>query len=106
VPFIDMAEVGEIPAAAGDSASQPVWDASCMFGNRQARIEKVVLADVAGRSIHTVRTRVRVSLRMWCHTSVRLLSPIVGFLVRDRLGQSLFGTNVCVGNQGNLIQRD
>ncbi|MGZ9132587.1 MAG: ABC transporter ATP-binding protein, partial [Nitrospira sp.] len=100
VPFIDMAEVGEIPAVAGDSASQPVWDASGMFGNRQARIEKVVLADVAGRSIHTVRTRVRVSLRMWCHTSVRLLSPIVGFLVRDRLGQSLFGTNVCVGNQG------
>ncbi len=100
VPFIDMAEVGEITAVAGDSASQPVWDASGMFGNRQARIEKVVLADVAGRSIHTVRTRVRVSLRMWCHTSVRLLSPIVGFLVRDRLGQSLFGTNVCVGNQG------
>lgn len=100
VPCIDMAEVGEIPAVAGDSASQQMWDASGMFGNRQARIEKVVLADVAGRSIHTVRTRVRVSLRMWCHTSVRLLSPIVGFLVRDRLGQSLFGTNVCVGNQG------
>ncbi|MGZ8382801.1 MAG: ABC transporter ATP-binding protein [Nitrospira sp.] len=100
VPFIDMAEVGEIPAVAGDSASQQVWDASGMFGDRQAWIEKVVLADVSGRSIHTVRTRVRVSLRMWCHTSVRLLSPIVGFLVRDRLGQSLFGINVCVGNQG------
>lgn len=70
------------------------------FCNRQACIEKVVFNDSAGRHIRTVTKRERVSLRIWCQTSIWLRSPIVGFLVRDRLGQSLFGANTCLARQG------
>lgn len=67
--------------------------------DHQARIEKVVFTDATGRAIHTVSRRERVSLRVWCRTFIWLKSPIVGFLVRDRFGQSLFGANTCVGGQ-------
>jgi lipopolysaccharide transport system ATP-binding protein len=33
-----------------------------------------------------------------CRTSVELAEPIVGFVLRDRLGQVLFGQNTCVSN--------
>jgi len=60
---------------------------------RQAWIERITFSNEAGRTIQTVTTCERVSLRVWCVTSVRLTSPIVGFLVRNRFGQSLFGAN-------------
>lgn len=69
-------------------------------GGRQAGIEKILFTDAVGRAIHTVSKRERVSLRIWCHTSIWLMSPIVGFLVRDRFGQSLFGANTCLVEQG------
>lgn len=80
-------------------------DGSRVFGDHQAMIEKVVFSDAAGRRIHTVTKRERVSLRIWCKTSIFLRSPIVGFLVRDRLGQSLFGANTCPLRQfiGNAV---
>lgn len=63
---------------------------------RQAWIETIALCDAAGRILHTVTHRERVTLRVCCFTSVGLASPIVGFLVRNRFGQSLFGANTCV----------
>lgn len=100
VPLVGVSGVRETRAIVDEGASQQAWGASGMFGDRRACIDKVVLTDASGRCIHTVRTRERVLLRVWCQASIRLLSPIVGFLVRDRLGQSLFGTNVCVAKQG------
>jgi lipopolysaccharide transport system ATP-binding protein len=100
VPLVDVSGVRETRAIVDEGASQQAWGTSGMFGDRRACIENVVLTDASGRCIHTVRSRERVLLRVWCQTSIRLLSPIVGFLVRDRLGQSLFGTNVCVAKQG------
>ncbi|MCS6289932.1 MAG: ABC transporter ATP-binding protein [Nitrospira sp.] len=67
---------------------------------RQARIEKIRFSDAVGRTVHTVSKRERVSLRIWCRTSIWMRSPIVGFLVRDRFGQSLFGANTCLVGQG------
>lgn len=95
-PLVDVSGVRETRAIVDEGTSQQAWGA----GDRRACIEKVVFADASGRCIHTVRSRERVFLQVWCQTSIRLLSPIVGFLVRDRLGQSLFGTNVCVATQG------
>lgn len=68
--------------------------------DRQARIEKILFTNAIGRTIHTVIKRERVSLRIWCRTFIWLRSPIVGFLVRDRFGQSLFGANTCLVGQG------
>ncbi|MBA3752886.1 MAG: Wzt carbohydrate-binding domain-containing protein, partial [Nitrospira sp.] len=74
-------------------------DGRRMFGGHQALIEMVLFSDASGRRIHTVTKRERVSLRILCKTSIPLRSPIVGFLVRDRLGQSLFGANTCLIKQ-------
>lgn len=62
---------------------------------RQAWIETMTLHNVAGHTIHTVTQRERMTLRVCGATSVELASPIVGFLVRNRFGQSLFGANTC-----------
>lgn len=99
VPLADMPGPNQTRTVLDDGVAARVWGASGMSGERQATIEKVLLTDAAGRSLHTVRTKERVLLLVWCQTEIRLSSPIVGFLVRDRLGQSLFGANVCVGNQ-------
>jgi lipopolysaccharide transport system ATP-binding protein len=74
-------------------------EAACS-ADRQARVERILLTDDAGRMVHTVSKRERVSLRIWCRTSIWLRSPIVGFLVRDRFGQPLFGANTCLMGQG------
>ena len=83
----------------GENGLQLVENAS-RPGDRQARIEKILFTDAIGRTIHTVSKRERVSLRIWCQSSIWLRSPIVGFLVRDRFGQSLFGANTCLVGQG------
>jgi ABC-type polysaccharide/polyol phosphate transport system, ATPase component len=75
-------------------------DGARILGDHQACIEYVLFCDAAGRRIHTVTKRERVSLRIWCKTSIWVMSPIAGFLVRDRLGQALFGANTCLMRQG------
>ncbi|MCC2640029.1 MAG: wzt [Nitrospira sp.] len=86
-----------------DDAAPGVLLQSCdevrISGDHKACIEYVLFSDAAGRRIHTVTKRERVSLRIWCKTSVWVMSPIVGFLVRDRLGQALFGSNTCLMRQ-------
>jgi len=72
------------------------------FDDRQVWIENIELKDSTERRIHTVTKREHVSLRVWCKTLIRLASPIVGFLVRDRLGQSLFGANTYVGRGASI----
>ncbi|MBI4001970.1 MAG: ABC transporter ATP-binding protein [Nitrospira defluvii] len=99
-PSADVPGLDEVHGNADGRVSLQAGDGAGMFGDRQACIEKVLFSGAAERCIHTVRARERVSLRVWCKTSIRLMSPIVGFLVRDRLGQSLFGANVCVMRQG------
>ncbi|MCW5797473.1 MAG: ABC transporter ATP-binding protein [Nitrospira sp.] len=63
---------------------------------RQAWIERITFSNESGYAIHTMTTRERVLLRVWCVSSVRLTSPIVGFVVRNRFGQPLFGANTCM----------
>jgi lipopolysaccharide transport system ATP-binding protein len=63
------------------------------FGDLKAVIEKVMLRDGQGRSVSFVTKQQHICLRVWCKTSVLLANPLVGFLVRDRFGQVLFGHN-------------
>jgi lipopolysaccharide transport system ATP-binding protein len=72
------------------------WDSlACArtFGDLKAVIEDVVLRDGEGRSVSCVTKQQRICLRVWCKTSVSLANSLVGFLVRDRFGQVLFGHN-------------
>ena len=80
------------------SERSPLSRQDCETGSsgRSAWIEAITFCNAAGRTIHMVTHRERVTLRVTCVTSVGLVSPIVGFLVRNRFGQSLFGANTCV----------
>ena len=71
-------------------------EGSRQFEGRQAWIERLQLMDASGRAIHTVTKPERVTLRVYGATSIALKSPIIGFIVRDRLGQALFGENTCL----------
>lgn len=63
------------------------------FGTGSARIEKVELLDAAGRPLTLLLAAGRVELRVRCRAHVDIADPIVGFFVKDRLGQYLFGQN-------------
>jgi lipopolysaccharide transport system ATP-binding protein len=88
------------PAPGGND--QPVLahrDKRKDFGDRKAFIENIALYDAEGRRVRTVTKRERLVLQICCQTSVRLDSPIIGFIVRDRFGQALFGNNTsCLSN--------
>ena len=63
------------------------------FGTGSARIEQVQLLDEADRPLSLLLAAQRVQLRIRCRASTDIEAPIVGFFVKDRLGQYLFGQN-------------
>lgn len=63
------------------------------FGRGRARIDEVTLLDTHDRVINSIQGGELVTLRIRCTASGELASPIVGFIVKDRLGQVLFGDN-------------
>ena len=62
-------------------------------GTGEAAIDKVVLLDDAGAETDILKVGAQVTLRV----DVRLLRPVpglvVGYMIKDRLGQPVFGTN-------------
>jgi lipopolysaccharide transport system ATP-binding protein len=67
-----------------------------------ARIESVALTDPEGEPVSTFSGGERVVLTIHARAQAPLASPIIGFLVKDRLGQSLFGHNTWAVNDGPL----
>jgi lipopolysaccharide transport system ATP-binding protein len=63
------------------------------FGEMGARIVDVVLADHEGRRMPSICGGELVSLEIVARADRALESPIIGFYVKDRLGQMLFGDN-------------
>lgn len=63
------------------------------FGKGGARIVDVSLRDGTGDRLAWVVGGERVALRVEAIAQQALASPIIGFYVRDRLGQTLFGDN-------------
>jgi lipopolysaccharide transport system ATP-binding protein len=85
--------VAPVPATAGFYDVLKVDLASKSFGMQGAAIEQVVLLDVAGRPTTAIRGGDEVTLSVRARASAALLSPIIGFIVKDRLGQVLLGDN-------------
>jgi lipopolysaccharide transport system ATP-binding protein len=63
------------------------------FGKQGASIEQVVLLDAGGRPTTAIRGGEEVTLSVRAKASAALFSPIIGFIVKDRLGQVLLGDN-------------
>lgn len=88
------------PSAAPEPAAQHRASAFDVqgrsFGKGGARIVDAVLLDESGKSIQAVIGDEFVTLRIRCEVIDRLVSPIVGFIVKDRLGQVLFSDNTFI----------
>jgi lipopolysaccharide transport system ATP-binding protein len=63
------------------------------FGKGGARIDDVALLDGHDRTMQSIRGGEMVTLLIRSTAHGHLRSPIVGFIVKDRLGQLLFGDN-------------
>jgi lipopolysaccharide transport system ATP-binding protein len=66
---------------------------SSAFGIRSAQIQDVLLVDDQGRRLLWVLGGEQVTLQIEVHCSDEIFRPIVGFFLKDRLGQVLFGDN-------------
>jgi len=64
---------------------------------RQAEIVDVKLHDSDGRRVQAVSKRGPLTLTVRCQTWIRLESPIIGFSLRNRLGQVILGQNTFTG---------
>jgi lipopolysaccharide transport system ATP-binding protein len=63
------------------------------FGSGAAKIVSVEFQDTQGRPLNWVVGGEDVCLRILVSVAQNIASPIVGFVVKDRLGQALFGDN-------------
>lgn len=63
------------------------------FGQRGATISSVRLRDETGNRLNWVVGGELVTLEIMCEAHTELNGPIVGFYMKDRLGQNLFGDN-------------
>ena len=63
------------------------------FGRRGATIASVALLDTSGSELTALEGGEEVTLRVECDVHHTVRQPIIGFYVKDRLGQSLFGDN-------------
>lgn len=67
------------------------------FGDGGARIDDVWIEDAQGRRVSHFEGGEPVTLRVSVTALRDLAHPIVGFFVKDRLGQQLFGRNTFLG---------
>jgi lipopolysaccharide transport system ATP-binding protein len=73
------------------------------FGTRHAEITDVALETPNGERTTVLTGGEEIVLRIVCRTLVQLSHPIVGFLVKDRLGQVLFGDNTWLSYRADDI---
>jgi lipopolysaccharide transport system ATP-binding protein len=62
-------------------------------GTGEAVVEGVVLLDDTGRSVEAVGVGQRVRLRVAVRCQHAISELVVGFMIKDRLGQPVYGTN-------------
>lgn len=63
------------------------------FGERGAVIEDVALCDLNGNKLTALEGGEDVRIKITCRSEQNIDSPIIGFIVKDRLGQSIFSDN-------------
>ncbi len=73
------------------------------FGKGGAQIVDVRLLDESGQPLSWIVGGEKVTLRVVAQSNQDLDSPIVGFYVKDRLGQTLFGDNTFLSYRDHLV---
>ena len=62
-------------------------------GSGEATIEEIILINKNGQSIEVVNVGQPVSLKILVRAKVTLPELVLGYMIKDRLGQAVFGTN-------------
>lgn len=73
------------------------------FGTGGASVESVAFVNTQGEPVHSITGGEQVTLRIQARAHRPMTSPIVGFIVKDRLGQALFGENTCLSYQDQAL---
>ncbi len=81
----------------------PFNDASASFGTGTATISDVVLLDENGNKLSWCVGGEMVKLRITADVHRDMYRPIIGFIVKDHLGQGLFAANTCIAYLENPI---
>ncbi len=68
-------------------------DASFRHGDGTSVIEEVKIYDAQGAPTHVVASGEKITIRIRVRFNVKSENPIVGILIRSRLGVDVFGTN-------------
>lgn len=77
---------------------------SAAFGDGRAFVVDVSFLDAStGAPLQWIVGGERVSLRIRCRSDKDLEGPLVGFLIKDRLGQALFGDNTYLTYRGHRL---
>ena len=76
-----------------DSSDQPTKQKTNEFGLMGAKIVSVELKDSDGAPLIVVGRRVSAKLVVICEATESISKPIIGFFIKDRVGQMLFGDN-------------
>jgi lipopolysaccharide transport system ATP-binding protein len=89
--------------AAGADREGPNGSSTMGFGAGGAEIRTVRLVDQTGKSLTRIMGGEEVELFVDATVRKDLASPIVGFFIKDRLGQHLFGDNTWLSCRGSPV---
>ena len=73
------------------------------FGKKQVVIVSAVLVDQNEQAIQILKGGENITLKLKIHSYDEFSNLIVGFIVHDHLGNSIFGSNTCIDNYGDII---
>ncbi|GAA3403003.1 ABC transporter ATP-binding protein [Paenibacillus hodogayensis] len=62
-------------------------------GSGELTITKVDIVDKNDRLVHAIQVGERIQVRIAFQCSRKIVNPTVGFVIKDRLGNAIFGTN-------------
>ncbi len=62
-------------------------------GTGEAEIESAVILNSEGKPIEVVNVGEEITFKITAHANVNLPELVLGYLIKDRLGQPIFGTN-------------
>lgn len=72
---------------------------SDQFGDGAAELVAIEMIGSDGKALSHISASDTVTLSISARANQTIQSPIIGFIVRDRLGQPLFGSNTCVSGK-------
>jgi len=71
----------------------PSGQVQTISGTGEVKIEDIALFNEKGEAVEIVSVGQRVSLKIRCHAYQDIPELVCGYMIKDRLGQTLYGTN-------------